>query len=227
MDGRSTRTLLFLGLAVLVAGALAFALTANAANLRGGPGFDAHLLRAMRSPADPAVPAGPPWLLETMRDLSALAGFPVLVLVVLAVAGTLVLSGQPRAALLTVAAVGGGFLLSQLLKGLVGRPRPAVVPALAEVTSSSFPSGHAMMAAVTYLTLGTLAGHFTATRALRVFCFALAVVVTFLVGVSRVYLGVHYPTDVLAGWAAGLAWAGAWWLGMGWGAYSRSMSNGT
>src|SRR5207302_4145258 len=106
----------------------------------------------------------------------------------------------------------GGFLISGLLKNHYERPRPAVVPHLSYVYSSSFPSGHSMLSAVIYLTLGSLLARLAERRRLKIYCVAVAMLLTFLVGVSRVYLGVHYPTDVLAGWAAGLAWAVLCWL---------------
>jgi undecaprenyl-diphosphatase len=92
------------------------------------------------------------------------------------------------------------------------RPRPDVVPPLQTVYESSFPSGHAMNSAIIYLTLGAMLMRIARGRVAKGYCMALAVLATFVVGVSRVYLGVHYPTDVLAGWIVGLAWASVCWL---------------
>jgi undecaprenyl-diphosphatase len=106
----------------------------------------------------------------------------------------------------------GGWGLGLLLKAVFGRPRPSVIPHLVEVQSLSFPSGHAMMSAVVYLTLAALLAQLSAQWAQRVYILAVGLLLTLLVGLSRVYLGVHYPTDVLAGWSAGLAWAILCWL---------------
>ena len=113
--------------------------------------------------------------------------------------------------LVAIAAGGGGFL-STVMKQLFGRDRPDVVPHLVAVTSSSFPSGHSMLAAIVYLTLGALLARFAARRRTRVYLLTVALFVTFVVGSSRVYLGVHYPTDVLAGWCIGSAWALTCWV---------------
>ena len=98
------------------------------------------------------------------------------------------------------------------MKALFLRPRPQVVPQLRAVVETSFPSGHAMNSAIIYLTLAALLARLVQPRALKVYFLALAMLMTFLVGLSRVYLGVHYPTDVLAGWTVGLAWASVCWL---------------
>lgn len=119
---------------------------------------------------------------------------------------------RPATALFVFVAVAGGQVLSSLLKFEVDRPRPDLVSHLVNETSFSFPSGHAMLSAITYLTLGSLAARFLPDRATKVFLLALAVLVTVLVGTSRVYLGVHWPSDVLAGWCAGFAWAMLCWL---------------
>jgi undecaprenyl-diphosphatase len=110
------------------------------------------------------------------------------------------------------AATGGGLLLSSLLKGWFNRPRPEIVPHLSYVYTSSFPSGHSMLAAVVYLTLGSLLAASVTRRRIKAYILFVAILLTTLVGVSRVYLGVHYPTDVLAGWMAGLAWSLLVWL---------------
>lgn len=208
------RTELAVLLAALAAavGALAFLVVAD--RVTGGPPghTDERLIRALREPNDPANPIGPPWVEEVARDVTALGGYAVLTLLVAAVAGYLLLSRRSHAAVFVVAATLGGLLVSNTLKGFYDRPRPAVVPHLSHVSSPSFPSGHAMLSAVVYLTLGALLGRVVEGRWLRVYFLGVAVVLTVLVGVSRVYLGVHYPTDVVGGWAAGVAWAVGCWL---------------
>ena len=146
------------------------------------------------------------------RDVTSLGSVAVLVLATLAVVGFLLLDRRYAAMLFVLAAVVSGLVLSSLLKACFARPRPEVVPHLAQVYSSSFPSGHSMMSAIVYLTLGTLLARMSARRPLKVYFLAVALILTALVGCSRVYLGVHYPTDVLAGWTAGLVWANLCWL---------------
>ncbi|MCE9669099.1 phosphatase PAP2 family protein [Myxococcus stipitatus] len=169
--------------------------------------FDERVLRALRSPDDPALPRGPRWLRITAEDVTALGGAPVLVLVTLAVCGFLLLARRYRTLLLVLAATVGGTVLNGLLKHFFSRPRPSVVPHLAEVMTTSFPSGHAMLSATVYLTLGGLLAQLTEHPRLKVYLLTVSLLVSCLVGLSRVYLGVHYPTDVLGGWVAGLAWA--------------------
>ena len=143
--------------------------------------------------------------------MTALGGIGVLTFLTLAAAGYLWLSGKRRSMLLLLVSVGGGQLLSTLFKRGFERPRPDLVPHEALVYTASFPSGHAMMAAVTYLTLAAMLARVQPSRVLKVYILALAMIVTVAVGVSRVYLGVHWPTDVLAGWTAGAAWALVCW----------------
>jgi len=174
--------------------------------------FDEWLLRSLRRPGQPEVPIGPQWLIAAARDITVLGGTTVLVVVLILAVGYLALDGKYAAMYLVAVAAGGGGLLSTAMKYLIGRERPDVVPHFVAVASPSFPSGHSMLAAVVYLTLGAVLARFAARRRVRTYFLAVALLLAFLVGSSRVYLGVHYPTDVLSGWAAGLAWALGCWL---------------
>jgi len=169
--------------------------------------IDEMLLRAPRDAGDPARTLGPAWLEEVARDLTAIGGIAALSLVAAAVSGYLLICRKDGALALLLAATLGGLLLSTLLKERFERPRPAVVPHKSLVMTSSFPSGHSLNSAVVYLTLGSLLAGLSRERRLKLYFFSVALLLTFLVGVSRVYMGVHYPTDVLAGWCAGLVWA--------------------
>lgn len=172
---------------------------------------DEAILLALRTPGDPSDPLGPGWVEELGRDFTALGGMGVLVMMSLAVVGYLLIEGKRHAALFVVVAVVGGLLISTLLKEGFDRPRPDLVPHGSIVYTASFPSGHSMLAAVVYLTLGALLARVHAGLALKAYFLLVAAGLTFLVGVSRVYLGVHWPTDVLAGWAGGAAWAILCW----------------
>jgi len=174
--------------------------------------FDVWLLRLLRQPDNPARPIGPPWLLEMAQDITALGGRTLLLLIIVAALGYLILERKYGAMWFVLAAAAGGGVLSSTMKLYIARGRPEVVSHLAIVTSPSFPSGHATFAAVIYLTLGALLARFTERRQTRVYLVVLALLLTFLVGVSRLYLGVHYPTDVLEGWCVGLVWALSCWL---------------
>ncbi|MCI0464888.1 MAG: phosphatase PAP2 family protein [Gemmataceae bacterium] len=201
-----------LAVLVLVVGAWSFIELADEVREGGTPRFDEALIRALRHPADPADPIGPRWLAEAMRDLTALGSVAVLFLVTLAVSGYLLLRQRYRALVLVLVATLGGQLLSSVLKDYFARPRPAFVPHLAYVSTASFPSGHSMLSAIVYLTLGALLTRLVEPLKLKLYFLTLALLLTFLVGCSRVFLGVHYPTDVLAGWSAGLTWAVLCWL---------------
>jgi undecaprenyl-diphosphatase len=174
--------------------------------------IDNAILRAFRNPRDLADPLGPPWVKEAVRDVTALGGVMVLSLVTGAVAGFLLLSRKHHALLLLTGALAGGLLLNWSLKNYFDRARPEYVTPLHHVDSYSFPSGHSLLASVVYLTLGALLAQQVARRRLKLYVLGIAVLLTVLVGVSRVYLGVHYPTDVLAGWTVGFMWAIACWL---------------
>ncbi|WP_375688627.1 phosphatase PAP2 family protein [Pseudooceanicola sp. LIPI14-2-Ac024] len=205
-----TATLLAL---ILVAGGI-WAFFALASEMLEGElhAFDETVLLALRTPGDPTDPIGGPRLEVAMRDLTALGGAVILTLITACVVFYLLLARQRGAALLLALTIAGGSLVSTLFKMGFDRPRPDLVPHGTEVLTASFPSGHSMMAAVTYLTLAVMLARAERARRIKVFYLVVAMVVTMLVGVSRVYLGVHWPSDVLAGWALGAAWALGVWL---------------
>ena len=174
--------------------------------------FDERILASLRNAEDPASPIGPRWLEQVAFDLTALGGPTVLGLAVAAVVGFLLLHGAVRNAVFVLVACGGGWVLNNVLKELFGRERPDVVPHLREVMTLSFPSGHALTSAVVYLTLGALLMRVVQGRAAKFYLMAVAVLTTILIGLTRIYLGVHYPTDVMAGWLIGMSWALACWL---------------
>lgn len=212
------RILLVLG--VILVGIWGFVELAEMVNEGDTRRIDTALLLALRDPADPSQPLGPPQLEEMMRDITALGGVAVLTLLSLGVAGYLVLLRRYDLVALVVVSVGGAILLNYFLKLGFDRPRPDLVPHLTVAYQTSFPSGHSMSSAATYLTLGAMMARVQPRRRLKIYFLALAIFVMLLIGFSRVYLGVHWPTDVLGGWAAGAiwaltCWAVAWWLTIG------------
>ncbi|MDB5649802.1 MAG: phosphoesterase [Hyphomicrobiales bacterium] len=169
--------------------------------------FDRHLILLLRDPANPGHLLGPPWLAEALRDLTSLGSVLVLSTVIVIVLGYLALTRNRFAFSFVLGAVVGGEIISTVLKIVFERARPDLIPGAPLVFSASFPSGHAMLSAVTYLTLGAMLARLEPRRAVKVYFLAVAFALTILVGVSRVALGVHWPTDVLAGWCGGAAWA--------------------
>jgi undecaprenyl-diphosphatase len=199
-------------LVILAAGLWAFFELAD--EIREGEQFrlDRAILLLFRNPADVSDPIGPVWLESAVRDVTALGGTVVITIVTLSSAGFLLLSGKRGAALYVVVAIAGATLISFLVKAGLERPRPDLFPHGAPVYTASFPSGHATGAAATYLTLGALLARFQAHRRLKVYLLTLAVILTLLIGLSRLYLGVHWPSDVVAGWTLGASWALLCWL---------------
>ncbi len=169
--------------------------------------FDEWLVLALRDADDVSKPLGPEWMAEIGRDVTGLGGVFTLILVTITVGGYLWVLRGYRMLLLLVTATSSGIAASLLLKQLFSRPRPDVVPHLSHVYTSSFPSGHSMMSAVVYLTLAAIVSATITQWSLKVYVFVVAFTIVVLIGVSRVYMGVHYPTDVLAGWVAGIVWA--------------------
>jgi undecaprenyl-diphosphatase len=193
----------------LVAALCMLGFLALASQVRDGEtfAFDHWLLLALRTDADLSISIGPDWLRAMMIDFTALGGTYVLTLVTVAVAGYLVAAGRLSTAIFLALAISGGAATNSLLKQLIARARPDVVQHLVEVTSASFPSGHAANSAICYLTIGALLARTQKSGPVRIYIVALAIAVTLLIGCSRVYLGVHWPSDVIAGWCLGGAWA--------------------
>lgn len=197
---------ILLAVAAIAGSVWMFALLADEVMEGGTQAFDRKLLLMMRRPGDLA-PIGPPAVSEAARDATALGGLTVLSLLTLITSGFLALEGKRRMALFTFGSVAGGLLVTMILKDAFHRQRPDIVPHADYVATTSFPSGHSMMSAVAYLTLGALLARSQKGKHLKAYVLLVAILLTFLVGLSRVYLGVHWPTDVLAGWGAGAAWA--------------------
>jgi undecaprenyl-diphosphatase len=204
--------LLFAGAMTAVMAALAFIVLAGLVLDGDTQRLDETIVQWFRRADDPARPRGPDWLLEAVIDITALGSFAVVLLFVLAVTGFLWIHQQRRLIGLLLVSTAGGFFVNTLMKMAFDRPRPSVVPHLREVVTASFPSGHATISAIVYLTAGVLLFEVVKGRRARLYCLGVAMTLAGLVGFSRVYLGVHYPSDVLAGWATGIAWATMCWL---------------
>lgn len=169
--------------------------------------FDRLIMAGLRNPIDHSVPLGPRWLQTAMLDITAIGGVAVLTLLTMIVAGFLAVLRKARLSVFVIAAVSTGAIVSTLLKSIFDRPRPDLVSHLVDVNTTSFPSGHAMNSAVVYLTLGALLARTHLERKTRIYILMIAVALTLTIGFSRIYLGVHWPSDVIAGWAVGAFWA--------------------
>jgi undecaprenyl-diphosphatase len=203
---------MLVGLCLIVGGLWAFVELADKVREQGTQRFDEQMVLSLRNPDDNKDPIGPRWVEEMGRDFTALGGVAFLTLLTFTLAGYLLLEKKPHLALFLVVTVSGGTVVSYLLKSHYDRPRPELVPHLSIVYTSSFPSGHSMMAAVTYLTLAVVLARAHARRRVKTYFIGIAALLMIAVGLSRVYLGVHWPTDVLAGWTAGTVWAASCWL---------------
>jgi undecaprenyl-diphosphatase len=183
---------------------------------RKSSGFDRRIILALRKSAEQPVPIGPPWLQEAARDVTSLGSVAVLLIMTFAVAGYLLLDRKPGVAWLMLIAVLGGLALNNLLKFVFARPRPEVVSPAPRVFTTSFPSGHATLSAITYLTIAALLARAYPSSVLDFYFMSLAALLTVLIGLSRIYLGVHFPTDILGGWCIGAAWAIGCWVLLAW-----------
>jgi undecaprenyl-diphosphatase len=176
-----------------------------------GANIDRAIMLAMRVPGHPEIPAGPAWLPSAMRDVTALGSATVLTFAVATTAVFLALHKRMRSVALVLAATILGSVTITIIKALVSRARPELIDRLMVEVSHSFPSGHAANSAIVYLTLATLLFPVLSDRRMRAFVLGVALLLTGAIGISRVYLGVHWPSDVAAGWVFGGGWAMLWW----------------
>lgn len=174
--------------------------------------FDRRVVLSLRNPEDLSDAWGPVWFQEAAAELTALGGYPILILAVVLVVIALLIARKNAAALFLSVAVISGSAASSLLKLFFNRARPDLVDHLDRTFTSSFPSGHAMLSMIAWLTLAAVAVRFIEMRRLRIYVLSAALTVALIIGSTRVYLGVHWPSDVIAGWAIGLAWASGSWL---------------
>lgn len=187
----------------VIAGLAGFFLTAWAAVHGATARFDETLLLALRNPDDLSDAWGPGWFEEAAAEFTALGGYPILVTVMLVALVSLWLLHKRHAVYLLAAAIASGTIVSTLMKSAFDRARPELVEHMDRVFTASFPSGHSMASMLAWLTLAAVAVRFIPRRSLRVFIMAAAFALSVLVGLSRIYLGVHWPSDVLAGWCLG------------------------
>lgn len=180
---------------------------AGAMATTSGNDLDHQLVLLLRNPEDPERMIGPPAFEEAMRDFTALGGYAVLLMTAASFAAFARFELDRRTFHFFWLTVSGGYLCSFVMKQIVQRDRPSIVPHLSHVSgSTSFPSAHAMMSVIVFLTIGLLLNHLASNKHLRHLMIILPLWLATLVGISRVCMGVHYPTDILGGWFGGLAW---------------------
>lgn len=225
MKVKSSEVNVFLALLVAVLGLWAFLELADEVSEGESMPYDSQVLISLRSADNLSDPIGPLWLEEAMRDISALGSQVVLATLILSVTGFFLLYGKKWHALTVMLITLTGVLLVIGLKSFFLRERPDVVPHLVDVSSQSYPSGHTMMSAVIYLSLASMIAPILPEKKLKIYVISIALFITFLVGVSRLYLGVHFPTDVLSGWAVGLAWAAICWMVFRYMIYKITLTN--
>ena len=174
--------------------------------------FDESIIKYFRVEGNNSEPAGPAFLTESMRDITSLGGETVITIITVFIVGFLLFQKSYDAMWLVLAATIGGAIISLVLKEFYGRERPDISYRLINVTPLSFPSGHSMMSAVVYLTQAAIIARIQKNKKIRIYILSVALFLTFIIGLSRIYLGVHYPTDVIGGWTMGLAWASFCWF---------------
>ena len=211
-DYSSREIKILVNLFILVTALLVFSYVAKEVIRGETQQLDEWLLNYLRADETIKSPIGPTWFTRLMTDITALGGATIIFMITAAVVFYLLIQKHYEFMWLILIATIGGAILSFGLKELFARERPPLIYHLLTVKSLSFPSGHATMSSIVYLTQGALLAKVQANKNLRVYILLVAIILVFLIGISRIYLGVHYPTDVLAGWSVGLAWASLCWL---------------
>ena len=202
-----------LGIGVLIsAGAWAILFLGGEAREGETGSFDRAAMLLFRIPGHPHQPIGPPWLQDVMRDLTAFGGTTFVTLATLVAALALIFHRRWRHGLILASTVALAQGCDEWLKGFFDRARPDFAPPWIYFSGHSFPSGHSTASAALWLSLAVLAASFEVRRRMKAFWFAVASLVILAVGLSRVFLGVHWPTDVLAGWVLGACWALVGWI---------------
>lgn len=200
-------------LLVIAVALMTFAEVADDMTEADGQAFDWMVLLAMRPDAnDPTHLWGPWWLHEAAADLTSLGGIAVLSLLAIVAVGFLLIQRKRLSAALLVLGLAGGVILSEGLKAVFERERPPVEYQAVETLNASFPSGHALLSTVFYLTLGVMLTRAFPQKRLKAYALGVALLFALLIGSTRIYLGAHWASDVFAGWSVGAAWAMALWL---------------
>jgi undecaprenyl-diphosphatase len=197
-------------LLIIALGVMTFVEVADDMTEADGQGFDQAVLHWLQPVA--GQPRGPWWLHEAAADLTSLGGISVLTLFAVIALAFLLIQRKRLSALLLVVGLVGGVALSEGLKALFERERPPIAYQAVETLNASFPSGHALLSTVFYLTLGVMLTRAFPKKRLKAFVLGAAILIALLIGLTRVYLGAHWASDVIAGWCAGAAWAMALWL---------------
>lgn len=197
-------------LLVIALGVMAFVELADDMTEADGQMFDLQVLHWLQPVA--GEPRGPWWLHEAAADLTSLGGISVLTLFAVIAFSFLLIQRKRLSALLLVVGLLGGVCLSEGLKALFERERPPLAYQAVETLNASFPSGHALLSTVFYLTVGVMLTRAFPQKRFKAFILGCAITIAMLIGLTRVYLGAHWASDVIAGWCAGAAWAMALWL---------------
>lgn len=199
-------------LATLAATAMLLAwLAAGLLSQSGLAGLDNALMQSLHDEIYPSDPIGPDWLENAFRDISALGSNIIVVLLSATAAVLLIMTHRQGSAVLLLVTVAAAFMLNWALKGMFDRERPDFLSYSVSVETSSFPSSHAMLGAVVYLLIAAIAARELTSRQAGVMAMSMGILIAFAIGFSRIYLGAHWPSDVLAGWALGAACALAAW----------------
>jgi undecaprenyl-diphosphatase len=176
--------------------------------------FDQQLIRLLRTSSHGSLPIGPVWFRESMRYVTALGGFTFLSLMTIVVVMTLLLHRKRREGIIVAATAICSQTSIEIFKFLYGRPRPAPILLQPLASTDSFPSGHTAESTAIFLTVATVIASLEVSGRTKILAYAVAIFVMMSVGFSRVYLGMHWPTDVLGGWVLGTAWALAAWTAL-------------